>query len=139
LAAAKAHDSKSLVLLQSIPGIGMILALILLYEIHDIARFATVQDFLSYCRLVKCQRESAGKIYGYSGAKIGNVHLKWAFSEAAVTFLRGNKDAQKLHERLVKRHGKGKALAILAAKIARAVYFILSREKVFDRQKFFSS
>ncbi len=26
---------------------------VLLYEIHDIARFPTVQDFASYCRLVK--------------------------------------------------------------------------------------
>lgn len=137
-ACAKEHDPKALSLLQTIPGIGMILALIILYEIHDIRRFARVQDFMSYCRLVKCSRESAGKLYGHSGSKIGDAHLKWAFSEAACTFLRGNHDAQKLHQRLVKKHGKGKALSILAAKIGRAVYFMLSRERVFDRDKFFA-
>jgi len=138
LACAKDHDPKSLSLLKSIPGIGMILSLIILYEIHDIARFPRVQDFMSYCRLVKCSRESAGKLYGHSGNKIGNAHLKWAFSEAACTFLRANHDAQKLHQRLVKKHGKGKALSIIAAKIGRAVYFMLTRGRIFDRDKFFA-
>jgi hypothetical protein len=43
-------------------------------------------DFLSYGRLVKCAKESAGKRYGLSGKKIGNPQLKWAFSEAAALF-----------------------------------------------------
>jgi transposase len=38
--------------LQTIPGVGKVLALVLLYEIHDIKRFANVGQFLSYCRLV---------------------------------------------------------------------------------------
>jgi transposase len=135
---AKEHDPKSLAILKTVPGIGNTLALIILYEIHDVSRFARVQDFMSYSRLVKCSRESAGKLYGHSGSKIGNVHLKWAFSESAVTFLRGNEQGQKLHQRLVKKHGKGKALSILAAKIGRAVYFMLSRERVFDKDKFFA-
>ena len=78
-----------------VPGIGKILALTILYEIHDIARFERVQDFLSYARLVKCEHSSAGKKLGSGGAKIGNVHLKWAFSEAAVFFLRNNPEGQK--------------------------------------------
>ena len=93
---AKHHDANTLYLLQTVPGIGKILSLVLLYEIHDIARFPRVQDFASYCRLVKCAKESAGKRSGTSGTKIGNAHLKWAFSEAAVLFLRDNPAAQKL-------------------------------------------
>src|SRR4030095_6164124 len=58
-----------------VPGIGKILALVILYEIHDINRFPTVQDFVSYSRLVKCAKESAGKRHGTSGKKIGNVHM----------------------------------------------------------------
>lgn len=138
LACAKDHDPQSLMLLDSVPGVGSVLALILLYEIHDIGRFPRVQDFLSYCRLVKCKSESAGKTYGSQGAKIGNAHLKWAFSEAAATFLRNNPPAQKLHQRLVKQHGKGKALSIIAARLGRAVYFMLKRSKVFDKEKFFN-
>jgi transposase len=133
---AKQHHAQTLYRLQSVPGIGKILALVLLYEIHDIVRFPRVQDFVSYCRLVKCTKESAGKRYGTSGAKIGNAYLKWAFSEAAVLFLRNNPAGQKYVARLEKKHGKGKALTILAHKLARAVYYMLRRDTAFDLQKF---
>jgi transposase len=109
---------------------------VLLYEIEDVGRFPRVQEFLSYARLVKCQKGSAGKVLGHSGKKIGNVHLKWAFSEAAVLFLRGNPEGQRYVERLAKKHGKGKALSILAAHLGRAVYVILKRRVPFDQAKF---
>ena len=134
--AAKQHGANALYLLRTVPGIGKILSLVLLYEIHDIQRFPRVQDFVSYCRLVKCAKESAGKRYGTSGAKIGNAYLKWAFSEAAVLFLRNNPAGQKYLARLVKKHGKGKALTVLAHKLARAVYYMLKRRMAFDLDKF---
>jgi transposase len=137
--AAKQHDAQTIYLLHTVPGIGKILSLVLLYEIHDIARFPSVQDFVSYCRLVKCAKESAGKRYGTSGTKIGNAYLKWAFSEAAVLFLRENPAGQKYLARLEKKHGKGKALTILAHKLARAVYYMLKRGEVFDRDTFLRS
>jgi transposase len=133
---AKHHDAHTLHLLQTVPGIGKILSLVLLYEIHDITRFPRVQDFASYCRLVKCAKESAGKRSGTSGSKIGNAHLKWAFSEAAVLFLRDNPAAQKFLTRLEKKHSKGKALTILAHKLARAVYYMLKRQTAFDLDTF---
>ncbi len=135
---AKGHNVRNLYLLRSIPGIGKILSLILLYEIHDIKRFPRVQDFVSYCRLVKCPRESGGKKSGAKNSKIGNAHLKWAFSEAACLFLRGNEQAQLYHNRLVSKHGKGKALSILAHKIGRAVYFMLKRKEPFSMDTFFA-
>lgn len=76
---AKEHDPQGFYLLRSVPGIGKILALVILYETHDIRRFPSVQNFTSYSRLVKCAKESAGKHYGYSGQKNGNAFLKWAF------------------------------------------------------------
>ena len=131
------HDANTLYLLQTVPGIGKILSLVWLYEIHDIDRFPRVQDFVSYCRLVTCAKESAGKRLGTSGTKIGNAHLKWAFSEAAVLFLRDHPPAQKYLARLEKKHDKGKALTVLAHKLARAVYYMLKRHVVFDRAQFF--
>ena len=132
---AQEHDPQSCSLLRSIPGVGKILALVLLYEIHDIARFPRVQDFASYARLVRCPKESAGKRVGSGNKKIGNVHLKWAFSEAACLFLRNNEPAQRYHTRLVSKHGKAKALGIIAHKLGRAVYFMLRRQEAFDPKK----
>src|SRR5712691_7229590 len=136
---AKKHDANTLYLLQTVPGIGKILSLVLLYDMHDIARFPRVQDCVSYCRLVKCAKESAGKRYGTSGTKIGNAYLKWAFSEAAVLFLRNNPAGQKYLARLEKKHGKGKALTVLAHQLARAVYYMLKRRVVFDLDTFLQS
>jgi hypothetical protein len=82
------------------------------------------------------QKQSGGRTLGTNEAKMGNVHLKWAFSEAAVLFLRHTKDGKKLLTALAKKHGKGKALSILAHKIGRAVYYMLSRGTVFSMGKF---
>ena len=136
---AKHHDAHTLYLLQTVPGLGQILSLVLLYEIHQIDRFPRVQEFASYCRLVKCAKASAGKRSGTSGTKIGNAHLKWAFSEAAVLFLRDNPAGQKFLTRLEKKHGQGKALTILAHQLARAVYFMFKNKKAFDMATFLRS
>lgn len=125
--------------LRSLPGVGKVLALTILYQIHDIRRFPRVQDFVSYARLVKCAKESSGKRLGDGGNKIGNVHLQWAFSEAAVLYLRKNPAAQKLHHRLQQKHGKGKALSILTHKLGRAAYYMLQRGTVFDANKFMNA
>jgi transposase len=136
-ALAKEHDGDSYFRIRSVPGIGRILGLAILYEIHDIRRFPKVQNFASYCRLVKPAKESAGKKQGSSGGKIGNVHLKWAFSEAVVLFLRRNEKAKLYRARLEKKHGKAKSLTIMAHKIARATYYILTRKTVFNMEEFF--
>jgi len=136
---ARHHDPVAFHLLRSVPGIGPILALTILYEIHTVDRFPRVQEFVSYSRMVKCHHSSAGKLYGAGGSKIGNAHLKWAFSEAIVLFLRGNLRAQKMRTRLQKKHGKGKALSIMAHKLARAVYYMLKRRKPFEMNRFFQN
>lgn len=133
---AKAHDVQTFARLQSVPGIGQILALVLLSELHDIHRFPRVQDFVSYCRLVKCAKESNGKRLGTSGKKIGNVHLRWAFAEAAVLFLRQSQPGKASFAKLEHKHGKAKALTVRAHKLGRAVYYLLTREQAFDLQRF---
>jgi transposase len=137
--AGRQFDYQTLSLVRSVPGIGQVLGLTILYEMETIGRFPRVQEFLSYSRLVVCAHESAGKMKGTGGRKIGNAHLKWAFSEAAVLFLRGNPRAKKLVQRLESKHGKGKALAILARRLATAVYYMLKRKEPFQMDRFFAA
>jgi transposase len=136
---ATLHDPQSCSLLRTIPGIGKILSLVLLYEIHTIDRFASVGDFLSYARLVTPKQTSDGKVTGHGGAKIGNVHLKWAFSEAVLWMLRNSDDAKAFLKRKENKYGKCRAMTMLARKIARAVYQMLKRKELFDTVKFFAS
>ena len=107
---AKHHDAHTLSLRHTVPGIGTILSLVLLYDIHDIARFPRVQDCASYCRLVTCAKASAGKRSGTSGSTMGHAHLQWAFSEAAVVCLRDHPAAQTCLARFEKKHRQGESL-----------------------------
>ncbi len=133
---AKVDDVQSFYRLRSIPGVGKILALTLLYEIHEVRRFADGGQFLSYARLVRCAQESAGKKVGTGGKKIGNAHLRWAFGEAACLFLRGSERAKQWKQKQQARRGEAKALAILAARLARAVYHLLRKGEAFDETRF---
>jgi transposase len=133
---AKVDDVQTYHRLRTIPGVGPVLALILLYEVHDIKRFVNVGQFLSYARLVRCSHESDGKVVGSGGHKIGNAQLRWAFGEAACLFLRGSERAKRWKERQVKKRGEGKALAVLAARLARAVYHLWRKREAFDEDRF---
>jgi transposase len=136
LRSAKAHDAVALQLLRTIPGVGEILSLVLLYEIHDITRFPTPQKFASYARLIRPVKESAGKRTGTGHGKMGNAYLKWAFSEATVLFLRETREAQPYIRRLERKYGKEKAKGILAHRLGRTVYYMLKHQQVVDIKKF---
>jgi len=136
---AKVDDVHTYERLKTIPGVGPILALVLLYEIHDMRRFDAVGQFLSYARLVRPEHASAGKKVGFGNKKIGNAHLRWAFAEAVCLFLRQNEPAKKWQAKKAKKHGKGKTLAILAAKLGRAVYHMLRKEQPFDAARFWGT
>jgi len=136
---AKVQDGQTFFLLRSVPGIGKVLALTLMYEIHDIRRFATVGQFISYSRLVNCPHTSAGKQCGSGGRKIGNAFIRWAFGEAVCLLIRELPQAKRWIDRKEKKYGKGKALALLAAKLGRAVFWMLRRKEPFDVEKFFQN
>jgi len=133
---AKVDDPVTFGLLRTVPGIGPILGLTLLYEIDAIGRFPEPGHFLSYSRLVRCVHESAGKKKGSGGKKVGNAHLKWAFSEAACLMIRSCLPVKSWVQRQEKKKGKKKALAILEAKIGRTVYHLWRKQVPFDVKRF---
>ncbi len=136
---AKVHDPARLQLLRTIPGVGKVLSLVMLYEIQDVDRFDNIGQFASYARLVACAKESAGKKQGSSGRKIGNAHLKWAFSEATALMIRSSPEAKTFMEKMTRQRGKARAVALLAAKIGRVAYWIMKRKQPFDARQFWNS
>jgi transposase len=136
---ARVDDPRSLELLRSVPGIGKVLGLAILYETDDIRRFPTPGQFLSYSRLVTGKHESAGKSKDGKGRKMGNRYLKWSFGEAATLMLRDCEEARSLVDRRTRQHSKARALSHLARKVGRAVYYVLKKQEPFDRKKFFAS
>jgi transposase len=114
----------------------VVLGLTLLYEIDDIQRFPEVGNFLSYARLVRCEHSSAGKVKGLGPKKMGNAHLKWAFSEAACLMIRAVPAVKAWMQRQERKKGKRKALAILEAKIGRTIYHLWHKQVPFDLKRF---
>jgi transposase len=133
---AKVDDPVTFGFLRTVPGIGPILGLILLYEVDAIARFPEVGNFLSYSRLVRCEHSSAGKVTGSGRKKVGNAHLKWAFSEAACLMIRTCPAVKGWVQRQETKRGKRKALSVLEAKLGRAVYHLWRKQQAFDLKRF---
>ena len=131
---AKKIHGRDYELLRTVPGVGRILALSILFEIDSIDRFPTVKDFVSYCRLVKGSVASAGKLKGLCGGKMGNPYLRWAFGQAAALGKRTHPLLAPYAEKLVSKYGKYKGNAILSNKLGRAVYFMLRNGTAFDAE-----
>jgi hypothetical protein len=118
--------------LPTVPGIGTILSLVLLYDIPPLAPFPRVQDCASSCRLGTGATAAGGTRYGTSGHTIGTAHLQGAFSEAAALCLRHNEPGQKSRARLEKQHDTGQARTSRAPQLARAVYDMRKRTTACD-------
>jgi len=125
-------------LLTSVPGIGRILATIILLETGTIDRFVAVGNFASYARCVDSQRISNGKKKGEGNTKNGNKYLAWAFVEAANFALRFNVEAKRFYERKKARTNTVVAIKALAHKLARACFHILKERKPFDAARCFA-
>jgi transposase len=123
--------------LKTVPGIGDILALTILLETGTMARFTSVGDFASYCRCVKSQRLSNGKVKGQGNPKNGNRYLGWAFVEAAHFAIRFDPGINRFYQRQQAKRHKVVALKTVTHKLARACYYIIRDQVPFERSKAF--
>lgn len=131
------HNRKHFKILHTMPGVGKITALTVLYETHTVDRFKKVGCYSSYCRVVQASNESGGTSYGHTtNDKIGNPYLKWAFSEIGIKMVGQSKLIGEWFKNQADKHGKGGAMARLRHKIAIAVYYMLKHEIIFDEYKF---
>jgi len=136
---ARYHNHQALEILITLPGVGNILALTALYEIHEIGRFKSPQNFSSYCRVVKCNRESNGKITDTGNQKIGNPYLKWVMTQIINKAQQQSPAIAKYFEKLKAKHGPRKARGIMAHKFAVTIYYMLKNNQAFDEEKFLQS
>lgn len=131
--------NRGFTLLQTVNGIGAVLAWVIVLEAGDLRRFATVGDFASYCRCVQSKRISNGKKKGEANKKNGNPYLAWAFTEAAHYATRYLPAAKRFYERKARQRNKMVAIKALAHKLARACYFILRDEVSFSPERLFKT
>ena len=135
--AERVRLSPQYALLSSAPGIGRILASVIMLETGNVERFAAVGNFASYARCVDSVRLSNGKKKGEGNRRNGNKYLAWAFIEAANMARRWCPQARRFYDRKKTRTNAIVATKALAHKLARACYHMLKNGQPFDMQRCF--
>jgi transposase len=123
--------------LQTLPGVGKILALTIMLETGPISRFETVGDYVSYCRKVPSQWMSNGKWKGSGNRKNGNRYLSWAYAEASDYARRFHPEPRAYYLRKMQKTNAVVAHSALAHKLARAAYYVMRDQVPFDPEKLF--
>ena len=125
-------SSRELELLRTLPGVGFILASVILSELGQIDRFATASRFASYSGTTPRVHASGGKTRIGQLRSDVNRYLKWAFVEAANVVCMnqrrlGHTHVYRVYTRLHQKRGHQKAIGAVARHLAEAAYWVLSK------------
>jgi transposase len=123
--------------LLTLPGVGKILSLTIMLETGPISRFATVGDYVSYCRKVPSQWISNEKRKGSGNTKNGNKYLAWAYAEASDFARRFYPEPRAYYQRKMQKTNSVVAHSALAHKLARAGYYVMRDQVPFRPEKLF--
>jgi len=124
-------------LLQSLPGVGFLLAVVIATEIGDIQRFRRAESLTGYAGVVSSVRASGGKTRHGRPRKDINHHLKWAFLEAAngiVMNIGRHPDwhVSRLYRRIKATRGYQKAVGAVARHLSEAAFWVLTKQQPYQ-------
>ncbi|MGD8787792.1 MAG: IS110 family transposase [Phycisphaerales bacterium] len=128
------QESEEIKYLQTVPGIGSILAVVIANEMGDVRRFAHAGRFAAYSGTTPRVKASGGRIrYGRLRTDV-NRYLKWAFVEAASTVaLHSNRYSHRhvcrLYRRLKSKKGHHTAVGAVARHLAEATYSVIKKQE----------
>lgn len=127
--------------LRTLPGVGPIIALVILAEAGDVRRFAHHRQFLKFCGLDLAKTQSGGSRSRERLSKRGNARLRCALWMAAIsaTRMRENSFRDKYQRYVAQAPDdadlKRKARTAVTAKLARVAYAVIKHDTDY-RQRF---
>jgi len=131
-AIARLREHPDFVRLQTLPGVGPILAMLILAEARDLRRFGHVRQFLKYCGFDLCTEQS-GQFRGTTHlSKRGNARLRYAFWIAGTVAIRMRENSfRRKFEEYIRPDPNNpdrrrKAYTAVAAKVARVAYAMIT-------------
>ena len=113
-------------LLESIPGVGEVTALVWALETADPHRFGSIGQAQSYCGLTAAFTASAGKEQRGPLSKQRNAHLQTTLIEAAKLAPRWNAQLAAVHTKELERGHRNRATLAVARKL---VAYLLAVDK----------
>jgi len=121
-------------LLRTLPGVGWVLAGVILLEVGDVRRFPCAAQLAAYAGTPPRVHASGGRTH--YGPSRGDVHRyrTWAFIEAASTAYRTrparpHRHVNRLYARVQQRKGHATAVGAVARHLAEATYWILTKRE----------
>ena len=126
-------DAEALALLQSVPGIGLKSACLLLAELGDVRRFASAAKLVAFAGLTPRQTVSGTSVHRTRLSKLGSSRLRRLLYMPSLVAVRHNPPLRRFYERLLAR-GKSKKTALVAAmaKLLRIVFGVLTHRQPFS-------
>jgi len=115
--------------LRSIPGIGLVNAVIILFEIQDIRRFKTLDHLYSYAGLVPDTADTGDTKVTRGITERRNEYLRTALVESSWTVVRKDPALLMKYKDYCKRMNKNKAIIRIAKHLLSRVRFVLLNEK----------
>lgn len=117
-------------LLETVPGIGRYLSLLILAEIGEIGRFPSPKQLVSYAGLCPSTYQSGNTLRHGRLTKQGSAWLRWAFVEAAIHASQypGSRLAR-LHERLTRRRDAKTARVTVARELCISIFHMLRKKE----------
>jgi transposase len=112
----------------TIPGIGHFIAIVLVLEVGDIARFKHAKHLASYMGLTPRVRASADRIRSGHISKEGNRLLRWVLVLAATQAVRQPGPLRAWFGAIQKRRGRKVARVALARRLAEIVFHVWKQE-----------
>jgi transposase len=132
LVAETAAISKEAKLLQTIPGVGPILALMILAEVGDVNRFHSAKHLASAAGLVPRVSQSGNSLRHGHITREGSSWLRWALVEAAIHTSVRPGPVRDRYLAIKKRKGNKIARVATARRLATYVYHMLKEGKTYS-------
>ncbi len=116
-------------LLRTIPGISTLTAMILLTELQDITRFASLDELACYVGLIPDVHDSGETEHTGSITKRRHGQLRACLVEAAWTAVRKDPALLKKKKKSCRRMRKTRAIVKMARKLLNRVRFVLKNQR----------
>lgn len=116
-------------ILQTAPGVGSIISDVVLAELGNVQRFASIKDVSAYAGLVPKLDESGDKSKQLSITKAGSKLLRWAMVQAAWQAIHRSVRWSAVYEGIKKRRGGKRAVIAVARRLLGVLVSMLKSDQ----------
>lgn len=128
-----AEQQATMRLLKTVPGIGKVIAHVVVAEIGDVRRFSSAKALCNWAGLTPRVRNSGAVVRHGRISKEGSPLLRGAMCQAANVACRISKRWKGVYENLAKRRGKRIAKVAIARRLLTVVFHMLTRNEPYQK------